>query len=201
MIALLKELGIDGQTIVFFTSDNGPQGGPWQPLCDFFQGAGGLRGTKGTLYEGGIRVPLLARWPGRIRPGATSDHVGAFYDMMPTLAELAGARPPKNDGISLVQALLGTGRQERHEYLFWTGAVRMGNWKAVRQRDRSWALYDLARDAGESKDLAAEQPELVRKIEGIFAAAYTKPRQQVGQMRVGIQDFVRGDRVNVKNAR
>jgi len=206
ILSLLKELKIDGNTLVIFTSDNGPQGGPWQPLCDFFKGAGPLRGTKGTLYEGGIRVPFIARWPGKIRPGTTSDRLGAFYDMMPTFAELARANPPKTDGLSIVPTLLGRPGAKTHEYLFWTGAVRMGKWKAVRKRARrgtqdGWQVFDLDADVGETKDRAADRPDILKKIAQIHAEAYTRPRRQIGGKRVGIRDFVRGKRVDIKNPR
>ncbi len=136
----VKNLGIDENTLVFFASDNGPhrEGGS-DP--NFFDSNGPLRGTKRDLYEGGIRVPLIARWPGRIEAGAVTDHVSAFWDFFPTLAVLAGGEAPANtDGVCMAPTLLGAPRkQKQHEFLYWefhergsAQAVRWGRWKAVR---------------------------------------------------------------------
>jgi len=205
IMALLKKLKIDDNTLVIFTGDNGPQGGPWAPLDEFFNGAGPLNGTKGSLHDGGIRVPFIARWPGKVKAGSTSAHIGGFHDMMATFADLAGAKAPKNDGISIVPTLLGRGDQQAHEYLFWGGgrstAVRMGKWKAVRSRKGSWRLYDLSKDIGEKNDVAADNADIVKKIEKIAAEAYTKPRKQTGGARVRISDYVQGNRIKNKNAR
>ena len=205
VLSLLTELKIDKDTLVVFTSDNGPQGGPWLPLSDFFGGSGPLSGTKGSLQEGGIRVPFVARWPGRIKPGAVSGHIGGFQDMMPTFAELAGVKPPKTDGESIVPTLLGRDGQKQHEYLYWGGgrvqAVRMGKWKAIRSGKQPWRLYDLSRDIAEKKNVAGANPEVVKKIQQIAVSAFTPPRKQTGGTRVGIRDFVRGKRVSQKNAR
>jgi len=143
IMALLKKLGLDDNTLVIFSSDNGPTykrlGGADSA---FFNSTGPLRGRKGSLYEGGIRVPMIARWPGRIKPGSTTNHVSAFWDVLPTLAELMGTRPPKNiDGVSFAPTLLGqTDRQAQHPWLYWEfqgyggqQAVRMGRWKAIRR--------------------------------------------------------------------
>ena len=184
IMALLKELKIDDNTIVFFSSDNGAQGsGAWQTLITFFDGTGGLRGSKGDMYEGGIRTPLIARWPGKIAPGKVTDLPTYFADVLPTLAELAGAKTPaglKIDGLSIVPELLGpkvAGREQpRHEFLYWElpvgkegdlqRAVRMGNWKAVRRKNSlPLELYDLATDGKEIKDVAADHKEVVAKIE------------------------------------
>ena len=213
ILEVLRELGIEENTVVFFSSDNGPQLGPWKPLCDFFRGAGPLRGGKGGLYEGGIRVPFIARWPGKIKPGSVSEHIGGFQDIMPTLAELAGVAPPKNDGLSIVPTLLGQPeRQREHDYLYWNTAgpqgptaVRMGRWKGVKQRRKPWELYDLDADIGETKDIAAEHPDIVAKMETIAQQAYTPPRPRpeppAGAKRPRITDYVRGPRVTKKNAR
>ena len=147
VMAALKRLGVDENTIVFFTSDNGPQPGAWRDLfVEFFDGAAGRRGAKGDFYEGGIRVPFIARWPGRIKAGTVSDYAGYFPDVMPTLADLAGATKnlPKTDGLSLVPTLLGKSGQQKHEFLYWEAAsatqtvtqqaVRWGDWKAIRGR-------------------------------------------------------------------
>ncbi len=179
LLAKLKELELDDDTIVFFTSDNGPhrEGGKgYDP--DFFESRGPLRGIKRDLYEGGIRVPMIARWPGKIKAGSTSDHVWAFWDVLPTLAELAGAESPKEiDGISAVPSLFGSeaaGReQEEPEFLYWEfhegraskQAARMGKWKGVRLAPSApIELYDLEADLGEQNDIAAQHPEIVSKI-------------------------------------
>ena len=124
VLDLLKTLEIDDNTIVFFTSDNGPATIEVGADADFFEASAPLRGYKGALYEGGIRVPLIARWPGKIPSGEVSDLVCAFWDFMPTFAELAGAKPPEDvDGISMVPTLLGADKvgreQEKHEFLYW----------------------------------------------------------------------------------
>ena len=182
ILTTIKDLGLDQETIVLFTSDNGPTydrlGGSDSV---FFESAGIFRGLKGSVYEGGIRVPLIARWPGRIAPGRTTSLPAAFYDLLPTLADLAGGEDEiSGDGLTLLPALTGRGRQRRHEYLFWDfngyggqQAVRMGNWKGVRQGILSGRtrieLYDLSRDPGEKTDLAAANPAIVDKIEKIMA--------------------------------
>jgi len=173
----LAELGIDDHTIVFFSSDNGPhkEGGA-DPT--FFRSAGPLRGIKRDLYEGGIRVPMIVRWPVHVKAGAVSDQVWAFWDFLPTAAELAGAKPPpKIDGISMAPTLLGekaAGRPQRdHAFLYWEfheggfkQAVRMGDWKAVRLGpDQPLELYDLKSDIGETHDVAAQHPDVVAKME------------------------------------
>jgi arylsulfatase A-like enzyme len=181
MMARLKELGIDGNTLVIFASDNGPhREGGHNP--DFNNSRGPLRGIKRDLYEGGIRVPGIARWPGHIPGGAVSGHVWAFWDFLPTAAEIAGLAPPRGlDGISFLPALTG-GAARTHEFLYWefheggsSQAVRMGNWKAVRKAPKApLELYDLTKDLGESHDLAAEQPEILRRIEAYLATARTE---------------------------
>ena len=189
IMSLLKQLAIDENTIVFFTSDNGGQGSGG-PDLEFFHGNGPLRGSKGNLYEGGIRVPMIARWPGMIEAGAISDHVWAFYDVMPTLAELAGVEPPDStDGISAVPALLGednAGRpQETHTHLYWEHpsrdslmqAVRMGDWKAVRpDTGAPLELYNLKNDIGEKQNAASARQDIVADIENYLKSARTEPR-------------------------
>jgi len=179
LFALLKELGLDENTIVFFTSDNGPhrEGGH---KSDFFDSNGPLRGIKRDLYDGGIRVPMIVRWPGKIEPGRVSDVPWAFWDFMPTAAELAGTRAPEGiDGISMVPAILG-GEQKRHEYLYWEfyergfqQAVRMGDWKGVRLAiGKPIELYNLEKDIGEKSNIAGERPDVVAKIEEIMRQAH-----------------------------
>ncbi len=172
MMALLKELAIDENTILFFTSDNGPhqEGGH---KMEFFNSNGELRGYKRDLYDGGIRVPMIARWPGRIASGTSTAHPSAFWDFLPTACELAGIKSPTDiDGISYLPSLLG-GKQKKHTYLFWRAgqkfAVRQGKWKAVRINNNSAIeLYDLSIDVGEQHNVAAEHPELVSRFEALI---------------------------------
>ncbi|HSP91353.1 MAG TPA: arylsulfatase [Vicinamibacterales bacterium] len=184
LLEQVKRLGMDERTIVIFTSDNGPhkEGGPaYDP--DFFDANGPFSGIKRSLTDGGIRVPFIARWPGRIPGGGTSPHVGYFGDMMATFAELAGAAAPAGlDGLSLVPALLGRGVQAKHEYLYWefyeggfSQAVLLdGRWKGIRLKSPAAAieLYDLAADPAESTDLAGSQPKLVERIGAIMREAH-----------------------------
>jgi arylsulfatase A-like enzyme len=177
----LKELKMDQETIVFFSSDNGPhKEGGVDP--NFFSSSGPLRGIKRDLYEGGIRVPMIVRWPGRVKAGSTNDQVWAFWDFLPTAAELAGVKPPPDlDGISMVPTLLGTKQTNQHQFLYWEfheggfqQAVRMGDWKAVRHAtDKPLELYDLKTDLGEKQNVAAQHPEIVAKIEGYLNSART----------------------------
>jgi len=195
MLAALDELGIAENTLVIFTSDNGAQGGgPWQPLLETFDGNGSLRGSKGSMYEGGIRVPMIARWKGTIEPGRTSDVPCYFADVMPTLAELAGPDAQKRvpadvDGRSLVPVLAGsTPHDDSPRFLYWelggepprTQAVRWGKWKAVRPRANApLELYDLSADESESNNCAAEFPDVMERIEAYLKTARTKPREQI----------------------
>lgn len=183
LMALLKELGIDEDTIVLFSSDNGPQGrneGGFDP--DFFESHGPFRGIKRDLYEGGLRVPLVARWPGRIKAGRTSRAPSANYDLLPTLAALSGARAPRDiDGVSMLPALLGLKPTARGHLYFefhegeFAQAVRLGRWKAVRKGlGQSVELYDLQSDIGETTDLAARHPHVVRRVEAIMKSERTE---------------------------
>jgi arylsulfatase A-like enzyme len=183
VLALLKELDIDNRTVVFFSSDNGPQGadeGGFNP--DFFASHGVFRGIKRDLYEGGIRVPMIARWPGTIRPERVSHQVWASCDFMPTAAALAGAKPPPGiDGRSMLPTLLAR-RQKRPEYLYWefheggfAQAVLLGRWKAIRSGpNKPVELYDLQTDIRETRDLAARRSEIVRRVQGIMKGAHTE---------------------------
>jgi len=184
LMALLEERGLDSNTIVFFCSDNG-----WTPSYtgknSILASGGPLRGNKGNLYEGGLRVPMIVRWPGHIRPGTTSDQVWAFWDVLPTLADLAGARPPQGvDGISMLPAILGKPQEKQHAYLYWefrTGsfqqAVRCGDWKGIRQgTEAPLELYNLADDLSEKHNVAAEHPDIVQRIEGYMAEARTESK-------------------------
>lgn len=183
LLARLAELNLDRNTLVVFTSDNGPhrEGGA-DP--DFFRSSGGLRGIKRDLYEGGIRVPFIARWTNRIRAGQTNDHPLAFWDVLPTFAQLAGARVPRDvDGISFVPALRGA-RQPTHDYLYWEfyeggfmQAARAGRWKALRRiTDAAPELYDLASDPAERHNVAAQHPDVVTSMNRIFATARTESK-------------------------
>lgn len=184
VMAKLKERGLDKNTLVIFTSDNGPhvEGGA-DPK--FFNSGGGLRGVKRDLYEGGIREPFAARWPGVIRPGTVNEHLGAFWDVLPTVAELAGAKPKANiDGISFVATLTGKGVQKKHDYLYWEfheqggrQAVRQDHWKAVRLKaagnpDGLVELYDLSKDPGETTNLTPQNPEKARELGRIMNKAH-----------------------------
>lgn len=194
IVGLIDELGLGGKTLVIFSSDNGTTHLDKEVDHLFFDSVGSLRGLKGSLYEGGIRVPMIARWPGRISAASTTDHISAFWDVLPTLAELVGAEPPGAiDGISFLPTLLGTPeRQRQHDYLYWEfpdyggqQAVRMGPWKAVRQKMRSAGgmqdvqteLYNLEDDIGESRNLAAARPELLDRMRKIMEQAHTPSPQ------------------------
>ncbi len=178
LVDLLRTRGLDRSTLVMFISDNGPhrEGGA-DP--EFFNSSGGLRGIKRDLYEGGIRVPMIAWWPGTIPAGRESTHVSAHWDLFPTFAELAGARvPARIDGLSIARALRGQS-QPAPEFLYWEfhergfqQAVRMGPWKAVRPRkDAALELYNLDADPAERQDVAARNPAIVKKIETYLATA------------------------------
>jgi arylsulfatase A-like enzyme len=179
LVSRLDELGIAEDTIVFFCSDNGPhrEGGN-NP--EFFDSNGPLRGIKRDMYDGGIRTPMIVRWKNNIRAGQVSDAVWGFVDFLPTAAELAGTKaPPGLDGVSVVPALHGKPLPPR-EYLYWefheagfSQAVRLGNWKGVRRKARTAPieLYDIVKDPGESNDLAASNPDVVKRIAGIMVSA------------------------------
>lgn len=194
IMSLLKELQLDENTIVFFTSDNG--GLP--DMIKVFDSNGEFRGNKGDLYEGGIRVPLIVRWPEKIEAGTVSHHVSGFWDFVPTASELIGAKAPENiDGKSYLPTLLG-GKQAQHEFLYWEffnprtksdeqgnshtisvftqQAVRMGDWKAVRSNlsqnpDAPFELYHLKHDIGETKNVALQNHDIIKKIEYYLAGA------------------------------
>ena len=183
ILQLLKELDLDKKTIVLFCSDNGAA----KRFDGVHNSSGKMKGFKRSLYEGGIRTPFIARWPGKIKPSTTSDLPCYFPDMMPTFAQLAGTSktvPADIDGISIVPTLLGKGKQKKHEYLYWefgrTRAVRMGKFKAYRKNDNAAVeLYDLSKDIGETNDIAAEHPDLAAKLNKIINDAHTEPRPQI----------------------
>jgi arylsulfatase A-like enzyme len=185
IIDKLAELGIADRTVVFFTSDNGPhrEGGA-DP--QFFHSAGPLRGIKRAMYEGGIRVPMIVRYSGNIAAGRVDDTPWAFWDVLPTLAELVGASPPSGiDGVSMLPTILGVSRpgsQPAHPPFYWefherglSQAVRFGNWKAVRnQKGAPLELYDLATDLGEQHNVAAQNPSVIAEAEMLLAHSRTK---------------------------
>lgn len=190
LIAKLKELGIYENTLIIFTSDNGPtyNGGSDTP---YFKSAAPHRSQtrwiKGSLREGGIHAPMVACWPGKIKPGTSSNLLSAFWDMMPTMCEIAGVDCPPTDGISLLPTMLGkTKTQKKHDFLFWEypeaggqKAVRMGDWKAfvgnIRKGNRKVELYNVVIDPREEHDVASEHPEIVKKVLEIFRTEHTDP--------------------------
>jgi arylsulfatase A-like enzyme len=187
IIARLKELDIDEKTLVIFTSDNGPEDED-SADPDFFNSAGQLRGAKGSLYEAGIRVPFIARWPGQVDANKVSTHISAFQDIMPTFAQFAHADCPKTDGISLVPVLSGDFiAQKEHEFLYWELAmrggsqtIRAGRWKALRMNTRKnpngpLELYDLDTDPAEKHNLAQSYPELIERLAKYMKTAHTEP--------------------------
>ena len=184
IVAKVKELGLAENTLIIFTSDNGPhrEGGA-DP--DYFDSNGPLKGYKRDLYEGGIRVPTLAYWPGKVKPGRT-DHISAFWDFLPTVAELTGASIPADiDGISYLPTLTGEGTQAQHDYLYWEFherggrlAIRQGKWKGVRYEvlenpDSPLELYDLSQDIGEENNVAAQHPEVAAQLDSLLRQART----------------------------
>jgi arylsulfatase A len=180
LLDLLRELNIEENTLVFFTSDNGPHSeGGYDPA--YFNSGGELRGIKRDLYEGGIRVPMIVWMPGTVPAGEVSEQVWAMWDFLPTAAELAGVEPPDDiDGISMARALLNQ-PQEDPEYLYWEfhegvfrQAIRKGDWKAVRNDiGEPIEIYDLSADMGEENDLAGDHPELVRQMDDMFRSVRT----------------------------
>ena len=179
LMDLLSELGIEKNTLVIFTSDNGPV---YDDLKDeFFNSNGILRGKKRDLYEGGIRIPFVARWAGTIAAGTKTDHISAFWDFLATACDVAGIQPSgKTDGISYLPVLLGdVDSQKKHDYLYWEfnesrgpiQAVRKGKWKAVKFYEKPVELYDLESDPGEEKNIAASSAEALSKMEAILNTA------------------------------
>lgn len=180
IMQLLKELKLDNNTIVMFSSDNGTTFNVGGVDAVFFNSVGGLRGLKQDLYEGGIREPLIVRWPGRITAGSVSNHISAQYDLMATLCDIIGIQPPPTDGISFLPSLLGkTAIQQQHPYLYFefpekTGqlAIRIGHWKAVKSnmkndKNAAWELYDLDTDTCEKNNIASLHPEIIKQLDSI----------------------------------
>ena len=184
LLAKLKALGLDENTLVIFTGDNGAHSEDGKDNA-FFKASGPFRGIKRDMYEGGIREPFVARWPGQIAPGTRSAHASAFWDFPATALELAGvARPPDlpAEGISYAPSLLGrAGDQKKHDYLYWEisikgqarQAVREGNWKAVRNGlENPFELYDLSADPGETKNLAPAHPDRAARLADLVTTAH-----------------------------
>ncbi|RIH63697.1 DUF4976 domain-containing protein [Mariniphaga sediminis] len=187
IVAKLKELGVYENTIILFSSDNGPhlEGGA-DP--DYFDSNGPLKGYKRDLYEGGIRVPMIAVWEGKIAAGTESDHISAFWDVFPTVAEISRANVPESiDGISFLPELLGNeDQQKNHEYMYWEfherggrQAVRKGNWKLVRYNvlnpeETTTELYNLEKDLGEENNVAEQHTDIVKELSEIMTNARTE---------------------------
>ena len=178
----IEEEGLADNTIVVFASDNGPhiEAGA---TPGYFGSSGGFRGVKRDLYEGGIHIPFIVRWDGKVKPGSVSEHVSAFWDFLPTMADVLGVSDEHHtDGISFLPELTGEGIQEEHDYLYWEyhraggrQAVRKGNWKAVAygvEGGRNIELYDLSSDPSESRDLAEQYPEIIAQMDSIMCAAH-----------------------------
>ena len=182
ILALVKELGLDESTLVVFSSDNGPTFNGGSDSA-FFESAGPLRGLKTQLYEGGIRVPMIARWKGRIKAGTVSGFVSAFWDFLPTFTELSGADPPADtDGLSLLPTLLSKPEdQQVHSHLYWEylggQVVRMGDWKGIRPKGGgTLELYNLKYDIGETSDLAEAEPDIAARLAGLMVSSRTESK-------------------------
>jgi arylsulfatase A len=191
IIDLLAALGIDDDTVIFVCGDNGGQDyfktaerphGFFAPNLNPETGER-FRAGKGSLYEGGLKVPFLARWPGKIEPDSVVDRLCYFPDIMPTLADMAGAESPATDGLSLLPTLMGETDSREHEYLYWEyqgqKAVRAGNWKAYKKGARAWELYDLSRDAGENSNVAEARPDLLARLVDYAREAHEPARPGV----------------------
>jgi len=181
IMELLEKLNLDENTLVMFSSDNGATFDAGGVDTEFFNSVGGLRGRKQDLYEGGIREPFIARWPGKIEAATISDHISVQFDLMATLAELIGVKKPQTDGISFLPALLGNEKQqEEHPYLYFefpekSGqvAIRMGKWKGVKSnmkkdKDSPWEIFDIEKDVNETTNVAAAHPGLIKEFEAIL---------------------------------
>ena len=181
LLARLEEYDLDDNTLVIFSSDNGPHHEGNNNL-KLFRPGGPLQGVKRSLYEGGIRVPFVARWPGRIKKGKISNHVGYFGDVFGTVCELTGQKQPAGlDSISFLAELRGSAKQAKHDFLYWEfyeqggrQAARFGNHKAIREPmfTGKISLYDLSKDLGETRDVAANHPDLVAKATRIMDKAH-----------------------------
>lgn len=183
LLQLLKELKMDENTLILFASDNGNPGNNAKegeiPTETFFNNAAPSRGRKGDIYDGAFRVPALARWPKHIKPGQVSDQVWAFWDFLPTVAELVGVQPPKDtDGVSFLPTLLGhPEKQKKHDFLYWEyqgeQAVRTGDWYGYKNMKGKIELYDLIKNPEQDKDLSSQYPEIVQRINRIMKKEHT----------------------------
>ena len=193
VLGLLKELKIDENTLVLFTSDNGPYN-PNRPQKDrlytnFFDSNGIYRGFKRDYYEGGIRIPFLAHWPGKIKGGTVTDHISAHYDFFATACEVSGVEVPSDiDGISYLPTLLGKSKQKEHNYLYWEGgsglafAIRKGKWKGVmpdtkKTKNPKLEIYDLENDPSEEKNIASKHPELQKELMKLIRQAHVPSKE------------------------
>lgn len=193
LVAYLKEEGLYENTLIVFTSDNGPANNGGAD-SEWFNSGGILQGEegrgKGYTYEGGIRVPMIATWPSQIKAGTTSDHISAFYDVMPTFNEIANVQTDaKTDGISFYNAFTNTAQQKEHDYLYWEFvgyggqvAVRMGNWKMIwkniHQGNKEVELYNLDNDIREEHNIMDNHPELLKKFFEIVKKEHTTPENE-----------------------
>lgn len=192
LVAKLKALGLYDNTLIIFSSDNGPTytGGVDYKFFESSKPFGnGYGKTKGFVYEGGIRVPMIASWPGQIKPGSSTGHISAFYDVLPTICDIVGVEPlPEVDGISFAPVLMGN-EQPQHDFLYWEfpsyngqQAVRMGKWKGIRKNifdgNKTIELYDLEKDTGETNDVADQHPEIVQQIETIMQQEHTPAKNK-----------------------
>ena len=184
IVDLIKKLGLEKNTLIMFNSDNGAHGKAG--TLDFFKPSGNLKGIKRTMYEGGLRSPMVAYWPGKINAGTKNDHLSAFWDMLPTFSELTGEPIVGNsDGISMLPTLLGKNLyQKKHEYLYWelyegrpNSAVRYGKWKGVvrdRREGNEIQLFNLEIDESEINNVAKQNPEIVLEIQSIMEKSHEK---------------------------
>lgn len=188
VMKLIKQTGLDENTIIMFSSDNGPTFHVGGVNAEFFNSTAGLRGRKMDLYEGGIRIPFIARWPGKIKAGKVSNRISAQFDIMNTLAELTAVKVPLNDGVSLLPELLGKDNgQKPHAYLYFEYpenngqvAVRLGKWKGIKRNMKSnihaqWEVYDLEKDVEEAENVAAANPGVIKRFEDIIKKEHQHP--------------------------
>ena len=209
IMSLLKELKIDDNTIIFLCGDNGGQAyfkTPDRPHGFFgpnFNRKSGkrFRAGKGSLYEGGLKVPFLVRWPSKIKAGSVTDHLCYFPDIMPTIAGISGAKSPKTDGLSLLPILTGDGEQKQHDHLYWEylgqTAVRMKNWKAYKAKKGDWKLFDLSQDIEENDDLAKENPEILKQLVALAGSSH----QPIKPGKIYQRDLIEKDRKQAPHGR
>lgn len=187
IVAKIKKLGLEKNTLIIFTSDNGPhkEGGA-DP--DYFNSNGPFRGYKRDLYEGGIRVPMIAKWKGKITKGTKTDNISSFWDIMPTIAELTGSKISTTiDGVSFLPTLLKKGKQKQHDYLYWEfhelggrQAIRQGDWKLIKYnvfKNGNYQLYNLKNDSSETNDLANQLPEKVAELAKLLESSRTESEE------------------------